>query len=217
MKNIIIIGAGGFAREVALLIEDINKEKNEWILLGNIEEYTLNIGKDLNGVKVLGTFDWVSKNYHDELYYVCGVGNPYLKERFSKTAEGYGLIPATLIHPNVIISKYNDIGEGCIICAGCIITVNAKLGKHVIVNLDSTIGHDSIIGDYSTILPGVHISGNVNIGDKCDIGTGAAIIPKVNIGCKSIIGAGAVVLKDIPDSCTAVGVPAKIIKYNRNL
>jgi sugar O-acyltransferase (sialic acid O-acetyltransferase NeuD family) len=217
MKNIIIIGAGGFAREVAWLIEDINKENSEWNFIGYIEEFVDNIGKELNGAKILGTFEWIKQNTHKELYYVCAVGDPCLKEKFNQMAQELGLCPATLVHPSVMMSKYNNIREGSIICAGCIITVNVKIGKHVIVNIDCTIGHDSIIGDYSTILPSVNVSGNVNMGIKCNIGTGASIMPKVKIGYSAIIGAGAVVVKDIPNNSIAVGIPAKVIKCNNFL
>jgi len=213
MKNIVILGAGGFAREVAWLIEDINKEKAEWNLLGYIEESTHNIGKYINGKKVLGTFNWIKENKDKNLYYVCAVGSPNLKNRFHKLVEELNIIPVTLIHPSVIMSKYNTIGEGSIICAGCILTVNITIGKHVILNIGSTIGHDSIIGNYSTILPSVNISGNVAIGNKCDIGTGTQIIPHVIIGNNAIIGAGSVVIKSIDSNTTSVGSPSKVIKH----
>jgi acetyltransferase-like isoleucine patch superfamily enzyme len=85
----------------------------------------------------------------------------------------------------------------------------------VIVNLDCTIGHDAIIGDYSTILPSVNISGFVKIEESVSVGTGSAIIQGVNIGKNTVIGAGSVVTKDLPPNCTAVGVPTKPIKFNK--
>lgn len=91
--------------------------------------------------------------------------------------------------------------------------MDVQLGKHVIVNLDCTIGHDAIIGDYSTILPSTIISGFVRIKECVSIGTGAAIIQGITIGENTVIGAGAVVVKDLPDNCTAVGVPAKPINF----
>ena len=120
-----------------------------------------------------------------------------------------------MIHPNVRISQYVKMGHGNIICAGNILTVNIKLGNHVILNLDCTVGHDAIIGDYSTILPSVNISGNSIIKEGCFIGTNSAVIEGVSVGEWSIIGAGAVLTKDIPARCTAVGVPAKAIKFHQ--
>lgn len=214
MKKIVILGAGGFAREVAWLIEEINNKNPEWDLLGFIEEGNKHVGSVLNNYKILGDFKWIINSRLDNLFYICAVGDPKLKLKFSEAAENLNLKPATLIHPDVKMSNYNMIGKGTIICAGCIITVNTQIGKHVIINIDSTIGHDSIIGDYSTILPSVNISGNVKIGIGCNIGTSVAIINKISIGSNTIIGAGATVTKDLPGNCTALGTPAKPIKFH---
>ena len=112
---------------------------------------------------------------------------------------------ATLIDPSVMCSSRVSIGDGSIICAGTIITVDITIGSHVIINLDCTIGHDDIIHDFVTIYPNVNISGNVVIGECAELGTGMQIIQGKNIGKESIVGAGAVVVRDIPEKCTAVG------------
>jgi sugar O-acyltransferase (sialic acid O-acetyltransferase NeuD family) len=210
MKDIVIIGAGGFGREVAWLIEEINKHSLEWRLLGFIDDNLSMQNKMLNDVQVLGGLDWLKGK--EDVYYICAIGNPKVKRKVVEKCMEYNTIPTTLIHPSVRISKYNTIGSGCIICSGNIITVNTVIGNHVIINLDSTIGHDAGIGDYCTILPSVNISGNVIIEEETEIGTGTAIIQGIRIGKGVVIGAGAVVVRDLPDNCTAVGVPAKIIK-----
>lgn len=214
MKKIVILGAGGFAREVAWLIEEINNKNKEWDLLGFIEEGNTNVGTVLNNYKILGDFEWFKDNKHDNLFYISAVGDPNLRLKFSEAAKKLNVKPATLIHPNAKMSNYNIIGEGTIICAGAIITTNVKIGKHVVISVNSIISHDSIICDFSTILPSVTVSGNVQIGTRCYIGTTAAIINKINIGCNTIVGAGATVTKDLPDNCTAVGTPAKPIKFH---
>jgi sugar O-acyltransferase (sialic acid O-acetyltransferase NeuD family) len=110
------------------------------------------------------------------------------------------------------MTEFVTLGEGVIICAGCILTNQITIGNHVIINLDVTIGHDSIIEDFCTLSPGVHISGRNKIGEGANVGTGAVTIQGIVIGRWSIIGAGAVVAQDIPDKVVAVGVPAKPIK-----
>ncbi len=111
---------------------------------------------------------------------------------------------------------YNANKDVCItypiICPGAQTTVNVTFGSCVIVNLNATIGHDCVIGDFATISPGANISGNVTLGKRCYIGTGAAIIEGVTICDDVVIGAGAVVVKDITEPGTYVGVPAKRIK-----
>jgi sugar O-acyltransferase (sialic acid O-acetyltransferase NeuD family) len=213
MKDIVIIGAGGFAREVAWLIEDINSKDNLWNLIGYIDENVNNKGIDLNGYYVLGGFKDLTVR-DNEIYYVCAVGDTLSRKELSIKAESIGLKPAILIHPSVMMSKHVVIGDGTIICCSNIITVNVQIGKHVIINLDCTIGHDAVIKDYVTILPSVNVSGAVILSEGSNIGTGSAIIQGKRIGENSIIGAGSVVVKDIPENCTAVGVPAKVVKSN---
>lgn len=212
MKNIVIIGAGGFAREVQWLINDINKENKIWNIVGFIDKEERNKGLDLNGDKIIGDFGEIKYLGIKDLYYICGIGNPQLKKKLSDYAESMNLKPATLVHPSVIMSDLVSIGEGSIVCASNTMTINITIGKHVILNLDCTVGHDAIIGDYSTILPSVNISGNTNIGNLVSMGTGSFIIQGASIGDNSIIGAGAIVVTDIPKNSTAVGIPAKVIK-----
>lgn len=215
MKDIIIIGAGGFAREVAWLIEDINKFKSKWNLLGFIDEDKNKVGKIYNGIEVLGDFNWLNKN-KNEIYGVCAIGDSKIRAKLINKAIKMGVKFPILIHPSVIMSAYNNIGEGTIICAGSILTTNIVIGKHVIVNLDCTIGHDATIGDYCTMFPSVNISGNTKLNKDVNLGTGSFTIQGVSIGENSIIGAGAIVTKNIPADCTAVGAPAKPIKYHNS-
>lgn len=214
MKDIVIIGAGGFAREVAWLIEDINKISNQWNLLGFIDENIQNHGEIINGYKVLGGFEFLEDK--DDIYYVCAIGKSMIRERIVKEkCEKLEIKAATLIHPSVIMSKnHNTIGEGSIICAANILTVNIKIGKHSIINLDCTIGHDTRIRDFTTVYPNCNISGNCIVGKCTEIGTGTQVIQGKSIGDNCILGAGSVVINDINDKCVVVGVPAKVIKVN---
>lgn len=211
MKNIVIIGAGGFGREVTWLIEDINKTKPEWNIRGFVDENLDLKGKSINGYEVLGDLEWLKGQ---DLYAVCAIGDPIIKKNVINRLDGSKIKYPVLIHPSVIKSDSVDISEGSIICAGNIITVNIKIGKHVIINLDCTVGHDAILGEFTTVLPSVNISGYVITEDCVNVGTGSAIIQGVTIGENTVIGAGSVVIKDLPGNCTAVGSPAKPIKFN---
>ena len=84
----------------------------------------------------------------------------------------------------------------------------------VILNLGCTVGHDTTIKKYSAFMPSVNISGEVKIGEGVYVGTGAKIINQLEIGDYTIVGAGAVVAKTLPAHCTAVGVPARVVKFN---
>ena len=121
---------------------------------------------------------------------------------------------ATLIDPDAILSGRVKVGEGSIICAHTIITVDVTIGEHTILNLDCTVGHDAVLHDFVTLYPSVNVSGITELGECVEMGTGSQIIQGKKIGEDTIIGAGSVVDKDIPANCTAVGVPAVPIKYH---
>lgn len=208
MRDIVIIGAGGFGREVQWLIQEINDHKLEWNFIGFVDDY-VDVGTMINGSQVVGNIDWLM---NQKLNVVCAIGDPNTKKKVLSRLETSSNIYPVLVHPDVRKSNSVQFGEGCIICSGCILTVNIIIGKHVIINLDSTVGHDAIIGDYSTILPSVNVSGHVRIEDEVSVGTGSKIIQEVSVGKNTIIGAGAVVTKDIPENVVAVGMPAKPIK-----
>lgn len=213
MKNIAIIGAGGFGREVKMLIDQINAKSKEYNLLGyyadGVEPGTL-----INGYPILGPIEDLNK-VTTELSVVAAIGLPSLKKELLSVIDNSLISYATLIHPNVIIGNDDvTIGQGSIICAGCIITVNIKIGEHVIFNLGCTVGHDTVIEDYCSFMPSVNVSGDVNIGTCVYVGTGAKIINKLEIGQNTIIGAGSVVHKSLPANCTAVGIPAKAVKFH---
>lgn len=212
MRNLIIFGASGFGREVAWLVERINKNNPTWNLIGFMDDNDEIQGMEINGYKVLGKSIDVG-NYQDA-YFVCAVGASKIREKIvnNMRAINPNIMFGTVIDPSVEISDYVDIGEGTIICAHNIITVNISIGSHVIINLDCTVGHDVIIHDFVTLYPSVNVSGITEIGRCSELGTGMQIIQGKKIGEYSIVGAGSVVVKDISDRCTAVGSPAKPIK-----
>lgn len=213
MKDLIIFGASGFGREVAWLVERINKNEPTWNLLGFMDDNDSIQGAEINGYPVIGKTEDVIK--YSDAYFVVAVGASRIREKIvanMKTLNPdikFGIV----IDPSVEISALVTIGEGTIICAHTIITVNISIGNHVIINLDCTIGHDAIIKDFVTLYPSVNVSGITEIGHAVELGTGMQIIQGKKIGDYSIVGAGAVVVKNIPEKCTAVGSPAKPIKF----
>ena len=214
MDKIAIYGAGGFGREVKMLIDQINNQKLLYDFIGFFDD-GIEKGKLINGYPVLGGITALNDWSAGPLNIVYAIGNPAVKKKVIEKIKSPNIKYPILIHPNALIGlDAVSIGEGSIVCAGTIITVNINIGSHVILNLSCTVGHDSEIGRYSSFMPSVNISGEVNIQEAVYVGTGAKIINQLRIGENSIIGAGAVVSKDIPANCTAVGVPAKPIKFH---
>lgn len=210
MKDLYIIGAGGFGREVAWLVERINAVEPTWNLVGFIDDDESKWGTNEDDYPVLGGCEYLKKL--GNVYAVCAIGAAKIRKIVIEKMKESTVKFATLIDPSALISKRVEIGEGTIICANSIITVDIKIGEHVIVNLDCTIGHDDIIDDFVTIYPSVNVSGNVYLGECCELGTGMQIIQGKKVVGNTIIGAGTVVVRDIETSGTYVGSPAKKIK-----
>lgn len=213
MKNLVIFGTGGFAREVHQIVEDINSQLPTLNFLGFLDEDYEHHNTDVHGCKVLGGIDWLIKTDINDIFIVIAIGNPKNKRKIveiikKKTKAKF----VTLIHPRAWIGNRVTIGDGSIICAGTLITTDITLGNHVIVNIGSTVGHDAVMQDYVTVAPTVNVSGAVWVGEGTDLGTGSTIIQGKKIGAWSIVGAGAVVVNDIDANVTVVGAPAKTIK-----
>ncbi|MFW2134689.1 acetyltransferase [Chryseobacterium sp. TY4] len=214
MKNIAIFGAGGFGREVKLIIDAINKHNpHTYKLLGFFDD-AFPKGKLINGLPILGGLTDLN-NFSEDLAIAISIGEPQLKKKIINKINNKQISYPSLIHPNCSIGADEVfIGEGTIICEGTILTCNIQIGNFAILNLYCTVGHDVTIGDYSSFMPSVNISGEVLIENAVYVGTGAKIINRLSIGENTIVGAGAIVSKSLPSNCTAVGIPAKPIKFH---
>ena len=209
-KRLFIIGASHFGREMESWLDFIPENKRDWELVGFLHSFK---GKSpIEGyptdLKIIG--DWETYDYCESDYCVLAISDCDWKEKiYYKLRQKVTFF--TYIAPTAIIGKFNDIGEGTIICPGCNINTNVKIGKCVTMNINSGIGHDGIIGDFSSIMGRVGITGKCAIGKKVFIGANAVIIPKIKIGDKSMVGAGSVVIKNVKSGITVFGNPAEKI------
>jgi sugar O-acyltransferase (sialic acid O-acetyltransferase NeuD family) len=210
VKKIVIIGSGGFAKEVAFLIDEINRAKPEWELLGFIDK---KVGEMNGKYKIIGDDLWLEK-VSEKIYATIGVGNPSLvKNLYNKFLRNKNIIFPNLIHPKAI-GDWGQIilGIGNIITAGNIFTTDIRIGSFNVFNLSCTIGHDTIIGSYNVINPTVNISGGVEIEEGCLIGTGTQILQYKKICQNVTVGAGSLVTKNIVEEGVYIGVPAIKLK-----
>ena len=214
--RLVILGAGGHGAEVQTYVHDLSAEGWNGSLLGFLDD-GLPPGQHL-GLSVLGGIDEFvdrSPEFFADLFYLTAVGSNPARRKLVERMDGLyrGRIrPWTLIHATVWKGAEVSIGDGTCVAPGAIVTTRARIGRHCILNVKASVSHDCVLGDYVNLNPGATVCGNVTIGDGAYIGTGATLINKVSVGRNAIIGAGAVVVRDIPDSVTAVGVPARVIK-----
>lgn len=216
-KNIVILGAGAFAREMywhikgaeptarIVFVDDVTRSTE--IVMG---DYTAPIVKDWKFDAVALVRDTASSQKFGE--FLIGVGDPRIKMKLVEKALESGLEPApTIVHPRALIQGTDcRIGKGGVITPGCVLTTNVALGDYVLLNLNTTVGHDAVIGDYATCNPGCNISGNVTIGEGAALGTGTVVRDGVRIAAGVVTGAQACVVKDVLEpGITVVGVPAR--------
>lgn len=210
MKDLVIIGAGDFGRETIWIAERMNEVEPKWNILGFVDDGK--VGEEIDGYPVLGSVEWLC-GYSKEIHVTCAIANGEIKERiWNYLSQNANIHAATLIDPTAIIGKECTVGEGSIICAGTVLTVNVHLGKCCIVNLNCTLGHDAVLSDFCTLHPSCNISGKVVVGKCVLMGVGTKIIQGLRIAADTTLGAGAVVIRNISESGTYVGVPVKRIK-----
>lgn len=219
MKDIIIVGAGGFGREVQWLIERINQEviklgqEREWNILGYLDD-GVPVGTDIDGYRVLGKVDYLN-NIENTIYVTCAIGASKVRKKVVEPfLPNKKIIFPNLVDPSVLKSNKVKMGRGNIICAGNILTVDIYIQDFCIINLDCTVGHDAQIASFFTAYPSANISGMVNFEDCVELGTGAHVIQGITVKSNTIIGAGSVVIRDLPGDSVAVGNPCKVVKRN---
>lgn len=208
MKDLIIVGASGFGRELVQWVEDVNEKCPEWNILGFLDDNPNALLGIKCDYKIIGSI----KDYQpkDNEYLACALAFPNVKKQIVTTLKEKGSKFATIIHPTALINKYAEIGEGVIVTPRSNINANAKVGNFASI-LGSGIGHDAVIGNFSTLSGRCSINGHVQIGEKVYVACGVSIAPSKKIGDGVTIGIGSVVISNIKPGVTVFGNPAKKI------
>jgi sugar O-acyltransferase (sialic acid O-acetyltransferase NeuD family) len=206
-ERLLIVGAGGFGREVLSWVLQIPESQRTCELSGFLDD-RLDALDGLNlPAKVIGTPAGYSFKCEDRV--VVAVGQPRQKRALVKLLTERGARFNSVIHPSVAIGLNTTWGVGCIFCPGVVLTTNVKVGNHVVFNCNSSSGHDSVIGDYCTMSGHVDVMGCATLGEGVFLGSHACVLPQARVGDGAIIGAGSVVLKKVAPQTTVMGIPAR--------
>ena len=206
MKDLIIVGASGFGREMVKYIEDINREKPTWRLKGFIDDNLHALDGYPCDYKVIGAIkDWQPSEIEE---FVCALAFPEVKRKVVELLKEKGARFITLIHPTAMLHTYCSIGEGTVITPHSVISANAKVGDFVSV-LGSNVAHDASVGDFSTLSGKCALNGHVQCGKMVYMGCGVLVAPSKKIGDGATVGIGSVVISNVKAGTAVFGNPAK--------
>jgi len=210
MKDLIIVGAGGFGRELLQWVKDINSINKKWMIKGFIDDNPSALAGLECDYAVIGSIkDWQPNN--NEVF-ACAIAKPSIKEKVVTSLKLKGASFDSIIHPTSVIGDHNKIGEGLVAYPNSFISTNTTIGDFVTL-LCSSIGHDAEVADYSTISSFCDITGGVNIGRRVFLGSHVTIIPGRKIGEDAFLGAGSVVVTHVKEKTKVMGNPAKKILF----
>lgn len=208
-QDLVLLGGGGHASDVLATLEHINAARRTWNVIGvaddsaepRLDRFTR------RGVPFLGSIDQALQRC-GKARFLATVGYPEGRRRVAERALRAGIRPATLIDPRAVVGTDTEIGEGCVVL-GTRISPMCRIGRFVYVASATIVGHDTVVGDFSSLMAGCIVSGDVTIEEGVLIGISASVIEKRHIGARARVGAGAVVAKDVEAGTTVVGVPAR--------
>lgn len=210
MKSLIIVGASGFGREVLQWAKDTNKEKQEWSIKGFIDDNLDALKGFACDYQILGTIEaW--QPAENEVF-TCAIAKPSVKEHVVQLLKSKGANFINLVHPTAIIGEFCEVGEGLLVTPRAKISPNVKIGNFVTI-FGSGVGHDAIIGDFSSISGNCSVNGHVRLGKRVFVGSNVCIAPSKKIGDDVFIGMGSMVVSNIKAGYKVMGNPAKKIDF----
>ncbi len=205
--DLVIFGTGGLGRESLEIAEAMNDRAPQWNILGFLDDVATQHGTEIHGYPVLGDGTWLADRRAEVI--VCVGQSPARRRVVFNLQERYRARFATLVHPASVVARRSVVGAGSVVFPGVVIGTQSRIGEHVLVSRNASVGHDIEIEDFANIFPAACVSGHSHVGEGSELGSNVTIIPKVSVGAWTVVGAGAVVVRDLPANVTAVGIPAK--------
>jgi len=212
-RPLLIVGAGGFGREVVEAVRAINQETPTWELLGFLDDGPSLQGGEVDGVPVLGEAAAIERFPAAQVVVCTGhPGNYFSRKRLVRRLDLSSDRYATLVHPTAVLPPGAQLGPGTVLLATVVATTPVRIGAHVAVMPGVVFTHDDVVEDYVTMGAGVRLAGGVTIGEGAYVGSGAMVRERVTVGPWALVGMGAVVLHCVPPGEVWAGVPARVVR-----
>ena len=205
MNRLVLAGAGGFGREVFSWVHATAGPNGPWREVVFIDDNPDALAATRFPAVCIGSIAEYRPADGDRV--AMTVGQPHPKMGIRDSLASRGVRFETLVHPSAIIGATSEVGEGCIVCPGCVVTANARIGRYVTLNVYATVGHDAVVADYSTVGGHADVTGGATLDEGVFMGSHAVIAPRVRVGAFAVIGAGTVALRDVGEGATVLGVP----------
>jgi sugar O-acyltransferase (sialic acid O-acetyltransferase NeuD family) len=209
MKKLIIVGAGGFGREVYAWASDHPDSGKAWELAGFIDDDVDVLDRYEYPVGVIGSIE-AHQPAADEVF-VCAIGAPLIKKKVCQALMERSAEFISLVHPSAILGENIQLGNGVVLCPRVTLTADISVGDFVAINCHSSAGHDVVIGAWATISGHCDLTGNTRYGVGAFLATGVRIVPGKSIGDFSYVGAGSVVIRSVKDGQKVFGNPARVL------
>lgn len=217
LQPLVVVGAGGFARETAQLLSAwpaSGAGGRAYLVTGFLDDDPDRHGTLVDGRPVLGPTDAAADLVRAGTAVLVCVGNPGAPTSRHRLVQRLGLPDdafATVVHPLASVSPDSVVGAGSVLHAGVVLTAGVRVGRHVAVMPHVVLTHDDVVADAVTVGAGVRLAGGVEVGTSAYLGSGALVREGRRIGAGSVIGMGSVVLADVPPGETWAGSPARLL------
>lgn len=208
---LVIVGCGGFGREVFSIVEAVNADGGRWSVVGFVDDaptVAARAAVEAVGSQVIGVVAALDEQPAGTAV-VIAVGSPPARSAISHRLRGMALRYPVLVHPDATVGRSVELDEGVVLAPGARLSTGIQVGRHVQIDQNATVGHDTRIGNFARLNPQACVSGAVTIGDRALVGAGATVLQGRSIGVAAIVGAAACVVHDVAAGVTVKGVPAR--------
>lgn len=208
--SIVIVGAGGHGRGILEILTAFAEARGARCTVRGFLDDASGDRTTIAGLPIFGGLA-LAADFRAENQFVIGIGDPKARALVAKKLDELSVTYARAVHPSAVLYREVSLEDGAVVAAGVVVAAATRLGRHTLLNLNATIGHDCTLSSFSTVGPGANVGGNVRMGDGAFVGLNGTVLPGRNLGAWSTLGAGSVLLEDLREGATAFGVPARVV------